>query len=76
MVRRRLTTGTLLLGAIALGCEKERDMAETLEMPDTMDIMRAMDDPAARDVLLDTMPGGELARGDSAAEMKLLKTKM
>ena len=34
-----------------------------------------MQDPAARDAMLDTMPGGEMARGDSAAEMRLLDSK-
>ena len=37
-------------------------MPEQLEMPDTMEVMRAMQDPAARDAMLDTMPGGEMAR--------------
>ncbi len=50
-------------------------MPEQVEMPDTMEVMRAMRDPAARDALLDTMPGGEMARGDAAAEMRLLDRK-
>ena len=37
-------------------------MPEQVEMPDTMEVMRAMQDPAARDAMLDTMPGGEMAR--------------
>ena len=56
-------------------CETERDMAERLEMPDTMNVMRAMDDAAVRDSLMDVMPGGEMARGDSAASMELLERK-
>ena len=47
--------------ALAVGCGRERDMPEKVEM---------------RDSMLDTMPGGEMARGDSAAAMKLLKGKM
>lgn len=78
MVRRRLT------GAIAvsltllapLACGHERDMSNTVEMPDTMPVMRALDDPAARDAMLDTMPGGEMARGDSAAAQRLLEDKL
>ena len=33
-------------------------------------------DGSARDRMLDTMPGGEMARGDSAVSMQLLKKKM
>ena len=50
-------------------------MPEQVEMPDTMEVMRAMRDPAARDALLDTMPGGEMARGDAVAEMRFLDRK-
>ena len=63
--------------ALALAaCGRERDMPDHVEMPDTMPVVRAMHDPAARDSMLDTMPGGEMARGDSAAAMRLLKRKM
>lgn len=51
-------------------------MADRVEMPDSMPVMRAMEDAEVRDSMLDTMPGGEMARGDSAAEMRLLKEKM
>ncbi len=50
-------------------------MTEQVEMPDTMKVMRAMHDAAPRDAMLDTMSGGEMARGDSAAEMRLLDRK-
>jgi len=75
MVRRRL--GLVLVGAglLALACGRERDMPERLEMPDTMPIMRAMQDAGARDSMMDTLPGGEMARGDSAASMELLRRK-
>jgi hypothetical protein len=63
----------LVLGA---GCGQERDMPEHAEMPDSMPVVRAMHEPGARDSMLDTIPGGEMARGDSAAAMRLLKTKM
>lgn len=58
------------------GCRKQRDMPERVEMPDSMPIMRAMQDAGARDSMLDTIPGGEMARGDSVASMQLLKDKM
>jgi len=51
-------------------------MPERVEMADTMPVMRAMENAAARDSMLDTMPGGEMVRGDSAAAMRLLKEKM
>ena len=51
-------------------------MPDHVEIPDTMAVIRAMHDAAARDSMLDTMPGGEMARGDSAAAMRLLKQKM
>jgi hypothetical protein len=51
-------------------------MPERTEMPDSRPVVRAMHQPAARDSMLDTLPGGEMARGDSAAAMKLLKKKM
>ena len=64
----------LLLGAAA--CGREHDMPESAQMPDSMPVMRAMTDPMVADSMLDTMPGGEMARGDSAASMRLLKRKM
>jgi len=77
MVRRRLSSviACLVLTSLA-GCGGEREMAERVEMPDSMPVMRAMQDAEARDSMMDTMPGGEMARGDSLAEMKLLKKKM
>jgi len=66
---------TLALSVCA-GCGRERDMPERAEMPDSMPVVRAMHRPAACDSMLDTLPGGEMARGDSTAAMKLLKKKM
>ena len=67
-----LACGTVL----TTSCRKDRDMAEQMEMPDTTMIMEAMDDEDMRDSLLDVMPGGEMARGDSAAAMRLLRMKL
>jgi hypothetical protein len=75
----RALRGAAALGAALLigGCARtERDMAERAELPDTMPVVRAMHDDHARDRMLDTMPGGEMARGDSSASMRLLKKKM
>jgi hypothetical protein len=76
MVRRHLSTALALASLALIGCGREREMANDVEMPDSMPIMRALEDDGARDSMLDTMPGGEMARGDSLAEMKLLKKKM
>jgi hypothetical protein len=70
--------GMLVLVPVLLvaGCRKEAGMVDHVEMPDTMPVARAMHDPAARDSMLDSIPGGEMARGDSAASMQFLKKKM
>ncbi len=70
-----MAAATLVAGALA-GCKTERDLAERTEIPDTMVVHHAMGDPAARDAMLDTMPGGEMARGRAAVEMRLLEEKM
>ncbi len=75
MVRRGVTAAILTL-CVLNGCEPQGEMAESVDMPDTMAVRRALEEPARRDALLDTMPGGEMAIGDSAAEMELLKDKM
>lgn len=77
MVRRSVRR--VLLGVaiptLVLACGRERDMSEQMDMADTMPVVRAMHDEAARDSMLDIMPGGEMARGDSAAAMRLLEKK-
>lgn len=75
MVRRGLTLAAVVAAVLALGCGQERDMPERLEMPDTMSVIRAIEDEAVRDSLLDVMPGGEMARGDTTASMELLERK-
>lgn len=68
----------LLVMAVALAsaCGRDREMPERVEMPDSAEVMRALSDEAAMDSMLDTIPGGEMARGDSVAAEKLLKKKM
>ena len=65
----------LLIAAVA-ACAPERDMPDRAEMPDTMEIKRALEEPRARDSMLDTLPGGEMVRGDSTAAERLLREKM
>lgn len=83
MVRRHLISLRALLwpatgvtALLASGCRKDREMAEQLEMPDTMVIMEALADEEMQDSLLDVMPGGEMVRGDSAAAEQLLMEKL
>lgn len=57
-------------------CGADRDMAESADMPDTAQVQRALSEREARDSLLDTLPGGEMVRGDTAAATKLLSEKM
>lgn len=74
--RRVARAVAAFMAMLVVGCGRERDMPERVEMADTMPVMRAMENAAARDSMLDTMPGGEMVRGDSAAAMRLLKEKM
>ena len=80
MVRRTMRNASLCVATLAVlavgGCGRERDMPETAQMADSMPVMRAIGDRMAADSMLDTMPGGEMARGDSMASLKLLKKKM
>jgi hypothetical protein len=80
MVRRRLTSGSIgLLAAFVLtapACARERDMRESVEMTDSMSIVRALENSAVGDSMLDTLPGGEMVRGDSAAMERLLRDKI
>lgn len=62
--------------AVVPGCRKDREMAEQLEMPDSTEIMEALTNRAMQDSMLDVMPGGEMARGDSAAAERLLREKL
>ena len=78
MVRRRVDPRcvVMLLGLLVLACAEERDMPETVEMRDSMPIVRALESADARDSMLDTLPGGEMVRGDSAASERLLLDKV
>lgn len=77
MVRRRLSPFLAMSVLVAGGvsCGRERDMPEGMEMPDSMPIVEAMEDAQMRDSILDVMPGGEMARGDSSAALRLLNAK-
>lgn len=75
MVRWRVIQA-LALAALVSACGSEKDMPDTMDMADTMTAARAMQSTASLDSMLDTLPGGEMARGDSAASMDLLHQKM
>src|SRR2546426_93159 len=61
------------LALFAAACGKNRPMADKAEMPSTDST--AMMSPARMDSMLDTMPGGEMVRGNDSAAMRLLKKK-
>jgi hypothetical protein len=75
-LRRGLTLGAALGAVMTAACGREGDMPETMEVQDSMPVIRALQSEGARDSMLDTMPGGEMVRGDSAAATRLLKEKM
>lgn len=70
MVRRTVA----LLALAALACRENRPMADRVEMPRVDSTM--LTDMPKLDSLLDTMPGGEMVRGNDSATMRLLKKKM
>ena len=69
MVRRYLA----LAGLLALACRENRPMADRVEMPRDSGVLTDM---RKLDSMLDTMPGGEMVRGNDSAAMRLLKKKM
>ena len=71
----RLLAGVMFLGVVAT-CGRTRDMRERVDMTDSTQVRRAMENMKAADSMLDTMPGGKMVRGDSAATVRLLKKKM
>lgn len=81
MVRRRISSvpgGAVAVLALlfSASCAHERDMPETVDMEDSMSILRVLESQPAADSMLDTLPGGEMARGDSLATGRLLRDKM
>jgi hypothetical protein len=64
----------MVLGLAALACRENRPMADRFERP--LADSGVMPDPMKADSLLDTMPGGEMVRGNDSAAMRLLKKKM
>jgi hypothetical protein len=76
MVRRRLTPWLAVALLAGLSCTRQQPVREHADLSDTAALRRAMEDARARDSMLDTIPGGEMARGDSAAELRLLRKKM
>lgn len=62
-----------VLLALAAACRENRPMADVVELPRADSAM--MTDPAKVDSMLDTMPGGEMVRGNDSAAMRLLKKK-
>jgi hypothetical protein len=57
-----------------LACDENRPMADQVEMPPVDS--GTLTDMSRVDSMLDTMPGGEMVRGNDSAAMRLLKKKM
>jgi hypothetical protein len=64
----------VLLSGAALACRENRPTADRTVMPPADSTM--IRDPMKADSMLDTMPGGEMARGNDSAAMRLIKKKM
>jgi len=50
-------------------------MPDAADAPDSVAVIRALPSESVRDSLLDVMPGGETARGDSVSARRLLERK-
>jgi hypothetical protein len=68
VVRRSVT---LLLALAVVACRQNRNMSDRATVTDTT----AIKNPMKADSMLDTMPGGEMAKGNDSATMHLLKKK-
>ena len=69
MVRR-----IVIVLALVAACKENRPMADQVEMPRADSGL--VQNPMKADSMLDTMPGGEMVRGNDSAAMKLLRKKM
>jgi hypothetical protein len=63
----------LVAALAAAACQKNRPMADREEHPPADS---ALMNPMKADSMLDTMPGGEMARGNDSATKRLIKKKM
>ena len=70
MVRWSLTLFSVVA---ALACRENRNTADQTVMPPADSTM--IKNPMKVDSMLDTMPGGEMARGNDSATMQLMKKK-
>jgi hypothetical protein len=61
------------LVVLLAACRENRPTADRVEMPLTDSTM--MTDPMKADRMLDTMPGGEMVRGNDSAAMRFVRHK-
>jgi len=59
---------------LATSCRENREMADRVELP-VMD-STLIREPMKLDSMLDTLPGGEMVRGNDSAAIRLIKKKM
>jgi hypothetical protein len=69
-----MVRGLVALALLAAACGKNRPMADKADTP-AMD-STAMMSPARMDTMLDTMPGGEMVRGNDSAVNRLMRKKV
>jgi len=68
VVRRAVALAVLLAA-----CRENRPTADRMEIPATDSMM--VTDPMKADSMLDTMPGGEMVRGNDSAAMRFVRSK-
>lgn len=61
------------LAVLLAACRENRPTADRVEMPLPDSTM--VTDPMKADSMLDTMPGGEMVRGNDSATMRFVRNK-
>ena len=65
---------TLVVALASLACRENRNTTDRTVMPPADSAM--IKNPMKADSMLDTMPGGEMARGNDSATKRLIRKKM
>lgn len=60
--------------SLTSACRRDRPMADKVEIAPSDSLLMAR--PLTVDSMLDTMPGGEMVRGNDSAAARLLRKKM
>ena len=65
---------TFVVALAALACRENRNMTDRTVMPPADSAM--IKNPMKADSMLDTMPSGEMARGNDSATKRLIRKKL